>query len=145
MRHLIQVASLIIATASLSCAPAIKLARPPAEEVIIEPGKLTIDGKAYDKTYDTWYTFADGKLTPHQSGFKLEPIVGADLVGLTGSPWAGIRYVHIENVGLDLGFDRANFTLGFDYLYHTIVIGPNICFPYDLGDSHFGFKAGFLF
>src|SRR6185295_11780561 len=109
----------------------IKLAVPPAQEVIIEPGKLTVDGKATDKSYDTWYTFSDGKLTPHSSGFKMEPLIGVDVVGLDASPWAGIRFLHIDHIGLDFGFDRHNFTIGGDWLYHTIAIGPSICFPYD--------------
>ena len=100
---------MIAATASLSCAPAIKLAKPPAQEVIIEPGKLTIDGKETSVNYDTWYSFADGNLVPHKSGFKLEPVIGASLIGLDGSPWAAIRYVHFENVGSSVGFNKSNF------------------------------------
>ena len=147
MRASLQVAAglLLAATLLSGCAKPILLKSPPAEEVIIEPGKLTVNGKVENVPWDAFYTFSDGKLIPHYSGFKLEPLIGADLVGLVGSPWAGLRFVHVENIGADFGFDRLNFTLGIDWLWHDIVIGPNIAFPYDLGNSHFGGKAAFFF
>ena len=127
------------------CATTIKLAIPPAQKVEIEPGAYVVDGKRNSVPYDATYSFENGLLIPHTSGFKLEPILGADLIGLQASPWAGLRTLHVENLGLDFGFNKTGFTLGLDWLYHDIVMGAGPFFPYDLGPSSFEVHAGPMF
>ena len=116
-----------------------------SQKVDIEPGSYTADGVKRSVPWDATYTIEKGTVTPHVSNFKVEPLIGVDVVGLTSSPWAGIRVAHVDNVGVDFGFDRENFTIGMDYLYHDIVVGPNLAYPYDLGVPHLGAKAAFLF
>lgn len=99
--------------------------------------------------WDYTYSFEHGVYSTSTSAFKIEGLVGADCYqgenGLEGSPWAGIRFVHVENVGADVGFDKANVTAGLDWLVRDLAIGPNVLFPYRLGPSTLGLKAGFLF
>ena len=131
---------------SLSCAPAIKLAHPPAQEVIIDRDTLTVDGVKRSMPSDTWYSFADGNLVPHPSGLHFEFLLGADVTGLEGSPWLGLRLFHVSFFGFDIGANRSCFTFGPDYLWHEILIGPNSCIPYNLTESNkFGGKVGIIF
>lgn len=127
------------------CISSIKLAIPPAQTVSIQPGIYTVNGIDKSVPWDTTYFFSKGNLDVSQSDFKLEPLIGADLVGLNASPWAGLRFVHVMNIGVDCGFDKENFTTGIDWLWHDVAIGPNMAFPYDLSNNHFGFKMAFLF
>ncbi len=99
--------------------------------------------------WDATYEFRHGVFAVHRSGFKAQPVIGASCwqgsSGLEGSPWAGLRVVHIINVGVDFGFDKENITVGPDWLYHATVVGINACFPYSLGRTRAGLKAGYLF
>lgn len=143
-----KVRAVLIAALTLpfGCASSIKI-QPLviSQKVDIEPGCYTADGVKHNVPWDSTYTIERGFVTPHVSDFKIEPLIGMDVVGLTASPWAGIRFAHIDSVGLDFGFDREHFTMGMDYLYHDIIVGPNIAYPYDLGLPYLGAKAGFLF
>ena len=149
MSKLLRIASIPIMLAIpslIGCAHAIKLAQPPAQEVIIERDKLTVDGVSRSMPSDTFYTFANGSLVPHPSGLSFEFLMGADVTGLEGSPWIGLRLFHVSFFGLDIGADKSNFTIGPDYLWHELLIGPNICIPYDLLQTNkFGAKIGIIF
>jgi len=148
MRHFYQALTLlfIVGAASLSCIQPIKLAKPPAEEVLIERDSLTVNGIKKNMPSDTFYTFANGNLVPHPSGLKFEFLLGGDVTGIDASPWIGLRLFHISEFGFDIGANKANFTFGPDYLWHEIIIGPNVCIPYNLLDSNrFGAKVGIIF
>lgn len=139
------VATMAAAILLCGCIQPVKLAVPPAQEVMIEPGKLTIDGQTQTKPWDTFYTFADGKLYPHSTAFRIEPLIGVDLVGLEASPWAGVRFFHVDSVGADVGFNRTSFTGGVDFLWHDLVVGAGPSWPFDLSASHLELHAAVWF
>lgn len=132
----------------------VKLAVPLAMVKTIDqdPGVLVVDGVKKNVPYDAHFHYENGFFTPTYTAFKLEPVMGADLVLGNPSPWAGVRFLHIENLGFDFGFDKAYFTFGADWLWHDIMVGPSAAWPYITDftkplslQSQFELKAGFLF
>lgn len=113
---------------------------------ILANGEKTVKALPWDATWRV----KDGQFTSSVSAFRLQALIGVSAYpgpsGLEGSPWAGIRFVHIAQVGLDFGFDKRNFTAGGDWLYHGLAIGPNIIWPYLASKSGgIGAKAAYLF
>ncbi len=119
-----------------------------------EIGKITtvqVNGEKKEITVPWDYTWEvkNGIFAYKTSAFKLEALLGGSCYsgpsGLVGSPWAGVRFLHIVNLGFDFGFDRANFSMGIDWLYHGLGIGPSAFVPYMTKESKLGLKGGFLF
>lgn len=118
------------------------------------PGYIVLesrDGKVEKKAVPMDYTwdFRVGAFSYSTSGFRLEPLLGASCwqseIGIEGSPWAGVRFLHVMNVGFDAGFDKDNFSVGIDWLHRGIAIGPSLFFPFDLSKNRAGMKAAVWF
>lgn len=117
----------------------------------IERGRVVIH---YDNQRDwvgsypwdsTFTVDPQGNVKVHSSAFALEGLVGADLVGLDFSPWAGLRLAHVWNFGVDIGFDRYRVTWGLDFMWRDIIVGPNMNEAFDLSGITWGAKAAFQF
>jgi hypothetical protein len=140
----------------VGCAtPKGKIAQPTAYTSLRgELGKVTAtlaNGSVtqYSLPWDATWEVKNGDVRFSTTAFKIEPIIGAACFqsesGLEGSPWAGIRFVHVGNVGLDVGFDKKNFSGGADWLHHGLAVGPSVFWPYLKLKPGYGLKAGFIF
>lgn len=103
----------------------------------------------YKLPWDATWDVKNGDFRTQTTAFKIQALLGASCFqsesGLEGSPWAGVRFIHVSSLGLDFGFDKRNFSLGIDWLHHGVAVGPSAFFPYISTTSKFGLKAGMLF
>jgi len=112
---------------------------------------VTNDGVAVKRSvpYDTVIRIKNSELSADTIDFKIQVLFGADCFasdeGLKGSPWAGVRFFHVGYVGGVIGFDKENMTAGADWLYRGFGVGPQICFPFNLGKSRVGIACGILY
>jgi len=91
-----------------------------------------------------------GQISTTTSQFRLQALLGADCyrgpAGLVGSPWAGVRFLNVYNLGFDFGFDKSNFSMGIDWLIHAVAVGPSVMVPYlSTKASGIGVKGGVIF
>jgi len=126
-----------------------------SKSIRIELGKTTVDfqdgtHQVILSPWDATHKIEYGQYKLSTSAFKLQALIGcvayASPSGLRGSPYGGIRFMHVSHVGFDFGFDRDNFSAGADWLYHAVAFGPSIMFPYLMyKDYGMGVKVGVIF
>jgi hypothetical protein len=147
----------LLALFIFGCAgPKVKVEQPMAfKSVSGELGRITYtlpDGtKSYRSLpWDATWKIEGGQFTTSTSAFKIQGLVGAICFsspsGLQGSPWAGLRLIHIGPAGIDVGFDKYQFSAGGDWLIRGIIVGPSVMFPYlSTKSSGVGIKGAILF